>query len=162
MKQELTREQKEILKECDLSQLDRPDFKRRPEEKKTDMELETQEIQRYMDKYGKDGLRRYVEDHNPHFDYDPVARYDNTLIHLGVFRPLSGRSCTPEAAISHIHRFNKRLVALFGTDSVKVCGMKSKEERVEALLRDASKTGRWRDLPKELHEIYHRRYPSRA
>lgn len=111
----------------------------------------------YIHKYGREeGLRQYMDDLvsgcTP--DYDIDLRSVNVAIYCGCMPLMSSR----KMYVSLEKRYEARMHELYGDRYNELKHHSRGDSRVvEILLQDALKTGRWKELPDELHEEYKRR-----
>ena len=117
-------------------------------EKKRQMKKE------YQEKYGDDWWERYIADTDPNHDIDLDERSINRAIFEGHRLCLSGH---PVAVFERENKYWEKMKRLFGPFYKRYVSHEHNNSKVnKALLKDALKSGKWKELPKELQEEYHR------
>lgn len=162
MAQELTREQRDILKECDLSQLSLPDFSKEGDKIRRNAENTRLEQERYRQQYGADWFQRWCKDRGIIVDYSRSMKWTNTMIYDGVRHPVNCMRGSPEGLKSAIDLFFCRLQELYGENFADEYAGSDLSDRSERLVLDALKTGKWKELPDELQDEYRKRMVSRV
>lgn len=106
------------------------------------------------EKYGNDWWEHYIIATNPRHDIDSVEETVNEAIYNGHRLCISG---TPMAVVKLETRYWEKMRHLFGPFYKKYVRHKPNDPKVnKALLKDALKSGKWKELPKELQEEYHK------
>lgn len=118
-----------------------------------------QKQQMYKDKYGDDWFMEYCYGEGI-FDrdedcYDSYMKGINTAIYYGCWSSVSGNSkyvmLVPKMQEDRMHE-------LYGDKYEELKNHPAADPRIiELLINDAIKTGKWRELPDELQEEYHKR-----
>lgn len=112
------------------------------------MELE------YQKKYGDDWWEHYVADTNPRHDVDWDEETINEAIYNGHRLCISG---DPVWMVKMENRYWNKMKRLFGPFYKRCVRHETNDPKVNrALLKDAFKSGKWKELPKELQEEYHK------
>lgn len=116
-----------------------------------------QKQQMYKDKYGDDWYIRYLHEEGiiTGGDYDTYAKSVNTAIYYGCWASVSGNSkyvmLVPKMQEDRMHE-------LYGDKYEELKNHPAADPRIiELLIADAIKTGKWKELPDELQEEYHKR-----
>lgn len=113
------------------------------------------ERKRYEKKHGEEWFEYYNRDKGRIVDYDT----DMKTINIAIVRKSDLMLCgTPESVIRKREKWRMRLKELFGPDCdyYKFFSDESLNPK-EALICDALKTGKWKELPDELQTEYHKR-----
>ena len=106
----------------------------------------------YRKKYGSEWRKRYDIDKGHYVDYDWQLRVLNEGLYHGSVPMVSGAS--DFAARVHI-LYDQREHEVYGPMYDELVGHAYCDERVAKLLvEDSVKTGKWRELPEELHGLY--------
>lgn len=118
------------------------------------MENIRQRKKEYQEKYGEDWWKHYVEDNECYSSLDPYEQIVNDAIFNGHLVCVSGGPYT----VGQIHiRYQEKMKRLFGPFYRKYVRHEPNDPKINrALLKDAIKSGKWRELPKELHDTYHK------
>ena len=106
-------------------------------------------------KYGADWKKKWMwHVCHPH-DYDANLKFFNTVIyHNGVLNVCG----TGDVVRRDMAAFEKRCREVYGDEYDALKWHEYADSRVvELLLQDALRTGKWKELPDELQEEYHRR-----
>lgn len=102
------------------------------------------------EKYGNDWKEHFLSATNPNHGLDVYEKIIYKTIYNGTV--FSSDNWTLN------NRFLKKVEKLFGKDWKKqILGKKNDPYIIDKLIEDAIETGKWKELPKELHEEYHRR-----
>lgn len=127
------------------------------------MKKQQADIKVYEEKYGPDGLLKYLEDEGIMVDFDGTYDYEMKQINSCIFHgagPLHFDFTGDEGrkyVCNWMIKWNARLMELFGDNSSRVIYHKANDEKVNQLLLDnAVKTGKWKELPDALQKQYHR------
>lgn len=116
------------------------------------------EVEKYKRRYGADWFEVYRRDKNPRPDYDVEMKLINSTILHGTYLCVSGSG--PVVARTRA-RMAERERELYGDRYDEFRGHLDGDTRVaELLLRDAIRTGKWKELPDELQAEYHERVGS--
>lgn len=108
----------------------------------------------YQKKYGNNWLEHYVNDTNPRHDVDWDEETINEAIYNGHRLCISG---DPVWMFEMEKKYWDKMKRLFGPFYKKYVRHESNSLKVNrALLKDALKTGKWKELPKELQKEYHK------
>lgn len=111
----------------------------------------------YRRKYGdREGVRRFMSDMgcSVERDYDIDAKRINTMLYRWTSPCVSG---SPEFVSRFLGRYMVRQRELYGDRYGElVRGGGSTPELAGPLLRDAVRTGKWKELPDELQDEYRR------
>ena len=108
----------------------------------------------FQARYGKDWFREWVKATSCSVDHDLRLRsYNNAIYGTGVF----GVSGDPASVVDELAGYELRCRNLYGDQYNELRIHSDKDSRVvKLLLDDAVQTGRWKELPEELHAEYHR------
>lgn len=111
--------------------------------------------QMYKDKYGDKWFTEYLHGEGFVADYDIYAKSVNTAIYYGCWASVSGNN-------KHVMLVPKmqedRMHELYGDRYEELKNHPAADSRIiELLIADAIKTGKWKELPDEIQEEYHRR-----
>lgn len=108
----------------------------------------------YQEKYGDDWWEHYVKDTGCYSDMDSYEKTVNDAIFEGHFLCISGDPYT----VGQIYiRYHEKMTRLFGPFYRKYVRHEPNDPKInQALLKDAIKSGKWRELPNELHDAYHK------
>lgn len=110
--------------------------------------------QECKEKYGDDWFEYFYKLTNPDHDVDSTERLINKCIYEGHIPVMSG---DPEVLYQTYTRFYDKLKRLFGPLYKLHIYHKSNHPYVNKLLvKDALKTGKWKELPYELQDKYHK------
>ncbi len=108
----------------------------------------------YQEKYGDDWWKYYKKVLFSKSDYDLDEKNINDAIYHGCTLCLTG---DPEAVSCIENKYIEKMKRLFGKSYKRHIFHKSNDTKVNKLLiRDAIKTGMWKELPNELQEEYHK------
>ena len=109
----------------------------------------------YERKYGDKWMEVYELDMGLRVDYDTILKSINEAIYHGTGLGISGYGPT----VHKIHeRFLSRMHELYGDAFDELRYHANVDPRVVALLlEDAVRTGKWKELPDELQDEYHKR-----
>lgn len=106
----------------------------------------------YRNRYGSEWRKRYDIDKGHHVDYDWQLRVLNEGLYHGSMPMVSG---TSEFAARVHYLYHEREREVYGSMYDELVGHAYGDERVARLLvEDSVKTGRWKELPEELHGLY--------
>ena len=128
------------------------------EEARERVRLDELEQEEYKNKYGDKWIEQYDKDHGfvrvRDVNCDEVLLKLNDAIFNGYYPKMSGIS---EYACRVRSEFGPRLNVIYDDRYNELCCHAPNDPRVnELLLKDALKTGKWRELPECLCEEYHR------
>lgn len=111
----------------------------------------------YVRKYGREeGLRRYAM----YLVTDDTIDYDVDLkdVNLAVYCGAAPMSTNRKLFLAFEKRYEARMRELYGDRYEELKNHRRGDSRVvEILLQDALKTGKWKELPNQLHEEYKKR-----
>lgn len=118
------------------------------------MENTRQRKKEYQEKYGDDWWKYYVEDSKCYNTMDSYEQIVNDAIFNGHLVCVSGDPYT----VGQIYiRYQEKMKRLFGPFYRKYTRHEPNNPKInQALLKDAVKSGKWRELPKELYDMYHK------
>ncbi len=118
------------------------------------LEKDKQMEAEYQRKYGDDWWEHYIADTNPSHGIDLDERSVNEAIFEGHRLFVMGN---PLMVAEIETLYWKKMKRLFGPFYKRYVNHKTNDPRVnKALIKDALKSGKWRELPKELQGKYHR------
>lgn len=127
---------------------------------KEETEKLEQIFKEYQDKYGDKWWDHYIMDTDPDFKChrDPKSDwYEETIneaIYNGHMLCVSG---DPQIVHELHKKYQEKMKRLFGPFYKRYIHHNPNDSKVnKALLKDALKSGKWKDLPKELYEEYHK------
>lgn len=104
------------------------------------------------DKYGDDWWEHYVDATLPNRDIDSDEKLVNLHIYDGCMPFVTGI-----LAFHYQDLYLKKLKRLFGPFYKRYINHKPNDPKVnKALIKDALKSGKWKELPKELQGEYHK------
>lgn len=106
------------------------------------------------EKYGNDWWRHFVKATSPHIDLDWDEETVNEAIYNGHLLCVSG---DPVWAAKIENKYWDKMKRLFGPFYKRYVHHEHNDPKVnKALLKDALKSGKWRELPKELQKEYYK------
>lgn len=106
----------------------------------------------YKSKYGDNWRDEYEKDSCLYADYDVTLRLLNESIYCGRMVDISGAT---QRAVMFPVWYEQRMRELYGKDYDLLKNHAMGDSRVvELLLQDALKTGKWKELPEVLHDLY--------
>ena len=118
------------------------------------LERAKQMQKKYQEKYGDDWWEHYFEDTNPRHDVDWDEETINEAIYNGHRLCISG---DPIWMVKMEKRYWDKMKRLFGPFYKEYVRHGHNDPKVsKALLKDALKSGKWKELPEELQEEYHK------
>lgn len=137
----------------DLSQLTEDDIDFETELPKVTARLDTIEKE-CKEKYGDDWWEYYVRATIPDIDKDFYEEIAYDAIYRGTEPTLI---CSPEIIYNAHKHYQKKMKEIFGKSWRFHIHHKKNDPKVnKMLIKDALKIGKWRELPKELQEEYHK------
>lgn len=128
--------------------MDDIDFSRLPE-----ITAELERIEKECkEKYGDDWWSHYVKATDPYYDVDLDERTINRFIYEG------HEPCVSGLGAFQIHTlYWEKMKRLFGPFYKRYVNHKRNDPKVnKILIKDALKSGKWKELPECLQEEYHR------
>lgn len=130
--------------------MDNIDFSGVREALKKDKQMEKE----YQDKYGDDWWEHYLSDTNPYHNIDLDEKSINEAIHGGYRLCITAHP----AVIKRLDdKYWEKMRRLFGRFYKRYVEHEPNNPKVnKALVKDALKSGKWKELPEELQEEYHR------
>ena len=118
------------------------------------LEKDKQMEAEYQRKYGDDWWEHYIADTDPDYDIDLDECSVNRAIFGGYRLLIMGH---PAAVARKEKLYWTKLKRLFGPFYKRYVDHKANDPKVnKALIKDALKSGKWRELPEELQDEYHR------
>lgn len=106
------------------------------------------------EKYGDDWFEHYFLITNPRCNIDSVEEVVNRAIYDGCELVISG---SPTAVREAEMRYKEKMKRIFGIFYKQYMHHKPNDPKINrALLNDAIISGKWRELPNELQEEYHK------
>lgn len=119
-----------------------------------ELEQAKQMEKEYQKKYGDSWWEHYVADTNPDHGIDLDEQSINRAIFEGHRLCMSGH---PTIIIEIENKYWEKMKRLFGPFYKRYISHEHNNPKVnKALLKDALKSGKWKELPKELQEEYHK------
>lgn len=119
-----------------------------------ELEKEKQLQKEYQEKYGDNWWEHYIADTEPDHDIDWDEETVNEAIYNGHRPCVSGH---PQIVYQIDKKYWEKMKRLFGPFYKRYIRHEHNNPKVnKALLKDALKSGKWRELPKELQEDYHK------
>lgn len=108
----------------------------------------------YQEKYGDDWWEHYLADTRCFSDVDSIEETINEAIYNGHRLCVSG---SPDIIIELHNGYWQKMKRLFGFSYKRYIRHEPNNPKVnKALLKDALKSGKWKELPKELQDEYHK------
>lgn len=106
------------------------------------------------EKYDENWFEHYTKKIRPNDSIDITEKWINDAIYSGYALNVTG---SPESVIETYDRYNKKLKQFFGRSYKHYIHHKPNNPKINKLLiEDAIKTGKWKELPEQLHEEYHK------
>ena len=110
--------------------------------------------QECKEKYGEDWREHYIRATNPNWDIDTDERSINRAIYEGHRLCITAH---PQIIMEMEHKYWIKMRRLFGPFCKRYVSHGTNDPKVnKALIKDALKSGKWRELPKELQDEYHK------
>lgn len=113
-----------------------------------------QEEQKYKEKYGDNWWEHYIQETNPYYEVDSIEEAINEAIYHGHRLCISAH---PTVLMEMEKRYWEKMKRLFGPFCKRYVNHAIDDPKVnKALIKDALKSGKWKELPKELQGEYHK------
>lgn len=117
--------------------------------------IREKEQEQFKKKYGKDWFSHWWKYRNPTPDYDLDMKEINIAIYRG---HIPSRSGTREFIRMYQKKVENRMFEIYGDEMYDLVYHKPNDPNInERLIRDAMKTGKWKELPDCLQDEYHKR-----